>query len=413
MPREPQRILVVAPHPDDEALGAGGTMAKAHDLGFEVWVVLLTSGDGFIQDAARYYLSLDVSPDEYLHMGYERQLETQRALAEVGVPKERIYFLGFPDGGLDALWLTHWSGEPWNSATTGKNAVPYLTAHRPNVPYVGSALVSLLMDIYETVRPTQLILPSAFDTHPDHWGTNAFGTLAWAEMAHREAAGGKVPRWGYLVHWPAWPLPLAYRPTMPQEAPERLLKLGEEPWHSEALNPEHVEQKRLALMQYESQVELIKPYMLAFSRRTEMFAVESDWRGGPAANGLEVANPSADWLSRSVGKSNPLESAAWGRRDGRDWCRVTMARRWGPEWSLEVSLHLIDGSGRQYHWMVQGQEPTPPAVSLRTEGRNVEMSWPAEWIGGTARVMAGVQARLRGRVEGKIPFRIIPWGDLM
>lgn len=412
MPREPQRILVVAPHPDDEALGAGGTMAKAHELGHEVSVVLLTSGDGFVQDAARYYLSLEVTADEYLHMGYERQLETERALAEVGVPKERIYFLGFPDGGLDALWLTHWLGQAWQSTTTGRSAVPYLTAYRPDVPYLGSTLVSLLTDIYAAVRPTHLILPSAFDTHPDHWGTNAFGTLAWAEMAHRDPYFRPVPRWGYLVHWPAWPLPIAYRPTMPQEAPERLLNLGEEPWHTEALSPEQVEQKRLALMQYESQVELIKPYMLAFSRRTEMFAVESKWNADRAAGALTVANPSVDWLSRSVGKSNPLESVGWGRRDGRDWARVSLTRRWSSDWSLEVGVHLIDGSGRQYRWVVEGQEPSLPGISVSVEGRTMEISWPAEWIGAAARVMAGVQVRTRGRVEGKIPFRIIPWGDL-
>lgn len=413
MSQEPQRILVVAPHPDDEALGAGGIMAKAHDLGHEVSVVLLTCGDGFVQDAARYYLSLEVTADEYLHMGYERQMETQRALAEVGVSKERIYFLGFPDGGLDSLWVTHWSGEPWRSTTTAKNTVPYVTAYRPEVPYLGAELVSLLMGIYAAVRPTQLILPSAFDTHPDHWATNAFGTLAWAEMAYRDPAFRLVPRWGYLVHWPAWPLPLAYRPTMPQEAPERLVNLGQEPWHAESLSPEQVEQKRLALMQYESQVELIKPYMLAFSRRTEMFGVESEWRGQKGTGALEVTNPSVDWLSRSVGKSNPIETVTWGRHGDRDWARLTVARRWGSDWSLEVSLHPVDGRHGQYHWLVQGQHPIPAEISVRAEGRNVEMNWPAEWIGTTAWVMAGLQVRVRGRVEGKIPFRMIPWGDLM
>ncbi|MBA3662131.1 MAG: PIG-L family deacetylase [Gammaproteobacteria bacterium] len=36
------RILVVAPHPDDEVLGCGATMAKMASLGHEVFVVIVT-----------------------------------------------------------------------------------------------------------------------------------------------------------------------------------------------------------------------------------------------------------------------------------------------------------------------------------------------------------------------------------
>ena len=38
------RTLVIAPHPDDEVLGAGGTMAKLSESGQEVFVVVVTSG---------------------------------------------------------------------------------------------------------------------------------------------------------------------------------------------------------------------------------------------------------------------------------------------------------------------------------------------------------------------------------
>jgi LmbE family N-acetylglucosaminyl deacetylase len=45
-----QRILVIAPHPDDEMIGAGGTLIKAIRRGAEVRVLYLTSGKG---DTAR------------------------------------------------------------------------------------------------------------------------------------------------------------------------------------------------------------------------------------------------------------------------------------------------------------------------------------------------------------------------
>lgn len=40
-----KRIIVIAPHPDDESMGPGGTLLKEIDNGAEVWVVYLTFGD--------------------------------------------------------------------------------------------------------------------------------------------------------------------------------------------------------------------------------------------------------------------------------------------------------------------------------------------------------------------------------
>lgn len=37
-------VLIVAPHPDDEVLGAGGTMARLADAGAEVHVAIVTTG---------------------------------------------------------------------------------------------------------------------------------------------------------------------------------------------------------------------------------------------------------------------------------------------------------------------------------------------------------------------------------
>lgn len=40
-----KRILVIAPHPDDEVLGCGGTLIRAVAKGYKVTVVFLTSGE--------------------------------------------------------------------------------------------------------------------------------------------------------------------------------------------------------------------------------------------------------------------------------------------------------------------------------------------------------------------------------
>ena len=40
-----QRLLVLAPHADDEVIGSGGLIAKIKDLGGEVFVQVLSVGD--------------------------------------------------------------------------------------------------------------------------------------------------------------------------------------------------------------------------------------------------------------------------------------------------------------------------------------------------------------------------------
>jgi len=80
------RVLTVAAHPDDETLGAGGTMAGLAADGHEVWVCILTDGV-----TAR-------------HGHIEQQQECARRAADVlGVAE--VVFCGLPDQRLDTLAL--------------------------------------------------------------------------------------------------------------------------------------------------------------------------------------------------------------------------------------------------------------------------------------------------------------------
>jgi LmbE family N-acetylglucosaminyl deacetylase len=80
------RILTVAAHPDDETLGAGGTMAWHAERGDEVWVCILTEGVTSRHDRV------------------EQQLDCARRACDVlGV--ENLVLVGLPDQRLDTLSL--------------------------------------------------------------------------------------------------------------------------------------------------------------------------------------------------------------------------------------------------------------------------------------------------------------------
>ena len=80
------RILTVAAHPDDETLGAGGTMAWHAARGDRVWVCILT--DGVTSRHDRVALQEECA---------------RRACDILGV--ERLVLVGLPDQRLDTLCL--------------------------------------------------------------------------------------------------------------------------------------------------------------------------------------------------------------------------------------------------------------------------------------------------------------------
>lgn len=81
------RVLVLAPHPDDESLAAGGTIALLSDAGGQVTLVAVTDGEAS--------LSAGVPAAE---LAARRRAELRAAGQVLGVAEVR--FLGHPDTGL-------------------------------------------------------------------------------------------------------------------------------------------------------------------------------------------------------------------------------------------------------------------------------------------------------------------------
>lgn len=82
------KVLFLAPHPDDEAIGCGGLIARLCAAGRPPYVAILTGGGMSIAD--------EVVRSEMI-VDQRRQL-TLRSAECLGVPEDHILFLDFEDG---------------------------------------------------------------------------------------------------------------------------------------------------------------------------------------------------------------------------------------------------------------------------------------------------------------------------
>ncbi len=126
----PERVLVVAAHPDDIEFGAAGTVARWIDEGARVRYLLITRGDKGSDDPT-------ADPHE---LGVLREAEQRRAAAELGV--EGVDFLDEPDGQVE----------------------PSLRL-RERVTY---AIRRVQPEIVMTHDPTVLFVNNEWVNHPDH-----------------------------------------------------------------------------------------------------------------------------------------------------------------------------------------------------------------------------------------------------
>lgn len=137
------KVMVVAPHPDDETLGCGGLIARLVSNGNVPYVVIMTRGEGSHRGCC------NIGADE---LGAARRGLALRALAILGVSEDHVKFLNYGDGGIPAhedkgeledlvkeikptaVFVPHW-GEGWPDHL--------------NTRLLVKGMVSLKADVYE------------------------------------------------------------------------------------------------------------------------------------------------------------------------------------------------------------------------------------------------------------------------
>lgn len=160
-------VLVLAPHPDDESLGCGGLIAEACARGHPPVVAVLTDG------SMSHPSSRSHPPPRLRAL---RQAETQAAVGALGMGRERVHFLGLPDG---------------------------------RAPREGAAMEGAASRIAELARAHgagAVLTTWEHDPHADHVAAHAIGRAA------ARLAGAR------LVSYPVWGWALPPRQRLPVAA---------------------------------------------------------------------------------------------------------------------------------------------------------------------------------------------------
>lgn len=154
---QPKNILVLAPHPDDESLGCGGTLKLLTQAGMQVDVVFLTRGENGLDAPGQ-------QPEiAHTQLAARRETEARAACSILGI--RDVQFLNGIDGGL---------------------------SHQPHLAHTISSIVG-------NGGYQRIFAPWHGEAHPDHVATFRLLQRALAESLSRPAL------WLYEVWTPLTP----------------------------------------------------------------------------------------------------------------------------------------------------------------------------------------------------------------
>jgi LmbE family N-acetylglucosaminyl deacetylase len=278
-PSADQRILLFSPHPDDETLGCGGLIQQAIAAHTPLTVAFLTNGDGFRVAVERQYRELRIGPEDYLRFAALRQQETYRALDNLGVSRDQIRFLGYPDRGLLSLWTDNWAPDHlYRSPYTQRDHAPYPLTLTHNAPYCGQSALEDIVRVMREQMPTDIYVTHPSDDHPDHTAASSFVTLALDRMREAGEPWAKSAQLHYyIVHRGDWPVPQGLYKSDPLSPPSEMANL-DTAWVSRSLTAAEVEAKSRSILAYGSQTAVMKRFLVSFARQNEVFGSLKDVR---------------------------------------------------------------------------------------------------------------------------------------
>jgi len=283
------RIIVFAPHPDDETLGCGGIIQQAVAMKLPVRIVWLTYGDNNEWSFMLYRKHIVVMPEAVRLMGEVRHHEAIEAAKILGVDTNQLAFLGYPDFGTLTIWYRHWANRPpVQSMLTKVTNVPYADAFRPGALYKGEEILRDLESNLSDFKPTKVFVSHPSDRNVDHQAMYLFTRVALWDLENQI----HPDIYPYLVHFAHWPSPRGLMPARPNLPPAWLSDAIK--WGIVPLSQQQVQFKETALRAHRSQVESSGHYLLSFVRANELF--------GDFPPVILPVSPGADQLAAGAGR---------------------------------------------------------------------------------------------------------------
>lgn len=263
------RLLVIAPHPDDEVLGAGGLIQRVRSSGGSVRVVYLTNGDAYKEGVQATEHVATPSDSDYRDYGRHRQGEAREALEVLGIESDALTFLGFPNGGLSRLMRAYWSDRraPFTSPYTRLDRPKSSDVVVPNSKYRGEDLTQELAVVMGRFAPTTIVVTRKEDEHVDHCAAWFFAADALGDV-QRVRNELRPDVLTYIIHYGSWP----FESESPNLVPPSGLPPGPGGWLNLRLTAAETARKRSALDKYESQMKMMKTFLLGFAKPNELFS---------------------------------------------------------------------------------------------------------------------------------------------
>jgi LmbE family N-acetylglucosaminyl deacetylase len=273
-----ERLLVLAPHPDDESLSSAGLIKRVLENGGTVRTVVVTSGDAYVGAVMRDTGKRNPSAADYLAYGEKRLKESRLAAQLLGHGFIHLDLLGFSDGSIYSALVSHWRrNNPMRSEYTGFDDVPYREAEDRGLAQDGQDLLNELVSILRETKPSLVAFPDVMENDSDHAGLGMFALLAVHDWLSQLPNNHLHPRLlAYLIHWQKgwpkgsdWGIPEDWS-DQPMHLPDDLPLRG----HTRVclnLNGQEITLKREALAQYHTQQRAMGDFLAAFVRNTECF----------------------------------------------------------------------------------------------------------------------------------------------
>ena len=170
------RLLIIAPHPDDESIAAGGLLQIAKAAGAAMRVLVLTDGDNNPWPQRWVEKRWTIDAAARARWGARRRVEAEAALNLLGVVPSDVRFLALPDMGITDILMRD-----------------------------DHDVMNVIRDEASSFAPTLLVAPSPADRHPDHSAAYILATRACADAGRQFsrvlvfAVHGAAPEEGGVV----------------------------------------------------------------------------------------------------------------------------------------------------------------------------------------------------------------------